>query len=627
MMKKGRLSHIGLLFMLLLAGLPLVAQDSLWIHQLDTTGITGQSALKIKSEEVTAGEAIRYAPGIFLRTTSAGGMQFVSAQGLNPQHLQLLWNGIPINSGMLGMNDLSLFSVGYKQEVSYSGMRQDLATGAIAGVVDVRSELLTEDGFRFGIRQSVGSFGQSSTAMSHHGGKQQHAWSSNLIMERAANNFRYNDYTVLPNVEKQQEHGSFKRFNWSPRWQWRARNGGVLQVITEHVYNFRHIPPTLVSPMFRATQEDKATRNLLRYQQQGEKLRHEFSGAYLYNYWYYKDIVLQREDENIEHLGFFRYQGDWRAAEHWQLFYGADVKLTSVSTPNYQDNQQEWGFDAHAGVHWRPVDYMKLTLLSKLSTRSLLPLYAPVSFEWSAWPGKKRKLKLWMRAGTDARFPTLNDRFWQPGGNPELKAERSIGGATGFSVPVLQDNRISWRLKSEAFLTYINDMILWQPTNKFYWVPQNIGNVRAYGILLEQQFAFANREHLFQINQSYGLNKSGSIKPIVPNDKTVGMQLPYFPIHSLKANVDYSWKGLGVGTDVQVYSRRFVTRDQGQQLDAYGLVNIHLSYRKPIHSWSFEGRFSVNNILDQYYEEIVYRPMPIRNYLFTIIINWNHVQN
>jgi vitamin B12 transporter len=627
MMKKGRLSHIGLLFMLLLAGLPLVAQDSLWIHQLDTTGITGQSDLKIKSEEVTAGEAIRYAPGIFLRTTSAGGMQFVSAQGLNPQHLQLLWNGIPINSGMLGMNDLSLFSVGYKQEVSYSGMRQDLATGAIAGVVDVRSELLTEEGLRFGIRQSVGSFGQSSTTLSHHGGRQQHAWSSNLLMERAANNFSYTDYTVLPNIERQQEHGNFKRFNWSPRWQWKVKNGGVLQVVTEHVYNFRHIPPTLVSPMFRATQEDKATRNLIRYQQQGEKLRHEFSGAYLYNYWYYKDIVLQREDENIEHLGFFRYQGDWRAAEHWQLFYGADVKLTSVSTPNYQDNQQEWGFDAHAGVHWRPADYMKLTLLSKLSNRSMLPLYAPVSFEWSVWPGKKRKLKLWMRAGTDARFPTLNDRFWQPGGNPELKAERSIGGATGFSVPVLQDNRITWRLKSEAFLTYINDMILWQPTNKFYWVPQNIGNVRAYGLLLEQQFAFEHREHLLQINQSYGLNKSGSIKPIVPNDKTVGMQLPYFPVHSLKANIDYSWKGLGVGTDVQVYSRRFVTRDQGQQLDAYGLVNIHLSYRKPIHSWSFEGRFSVNNILDQYYEEIVYRPMPIRNYLFTIIINWNHVQN
>jgi vitamin B12 transporter len=627
MMKKGRLSQIGLFFLLLLAASPLVAQDSLRSHQLDTSGVTGHKALKIKTDEVTAGEAIRYASGIFLRTSSAGGMQFVSAQGLNPQHLQLLWNGIPINSGMLGMNDLSLFSVGYKQEVSYSGMRQDLATGAIAGVVDVRSELLTEEGLRFGIRQSVGSFGQSSTTLSHHGGRQQHAWSSNLIMERAANNFSYTDYTVLPNIERQQEHGNFKRFNWSPRWQWKVKNGGVLQVITEHVYNFRHIPPTLVSPMFRATQEDKATRNLIRYHQQGEKFRHEFSGAYLYNYWYYNDIVLERADENIEHLGYFRYQGDWRAADQWQLFYGTDIKLTSVSTPNYDDNQQEWGFDTHAGVHWRPSEYMKLTLLSKLSTRSMLPLYAPLSMEWSAWTGKERRLKIWMRAGTDARFPTLNDRFWQPGGNPELQAERSIGGAAGFSLPVCQNDLMTWRLKSEAFITYISDMILWQPTNKFYWVPQNIGNVRAYGLLLEQQFTFEHRENLLRISQSYGINKSGSIKPIVPNDKTVGMQLPYFPIHSLKANIDYSRKGLGVGTDIQLYSRRFVTRDQGQQLDAYGLVNLHLSYIKPVKTWSVEGRFSVNNLFDQYYEEVVYRPMPIRNYLFTIIINWNHVQN
>jgi vitamin B12 transporter len=624
---KGQLQNLLLCSLLLLAGNSAFALDSLGIFLLDTSGVVGMKVLHPQPEQTTAGEAIRFAPGVFLRTTSAGGMQFVSAQGLNPQHLQLLWNGIPVNSGMLGMNDLSLFSVGYKQEVSYSTMRQDLAAGAIAGVVDIRTSVQDEAGYRISVKQSAGSFGQLANQLQHSGGKGQHAWAIRLNHEQAENDFVFNDYTVLPNVERRQIHGSFRRVNFTPSWQWSDKRGGVLQVISEHVYNHRHIPPTLVSPMFKATQEDKASRNMIKYIFAGDKISHEWSGAYVYNYWHYHDIVLNRAEENIEHLVFFRYQGEWKPIPSWKIFYGNDLKLTSVSTPNYSENKQEWGWDAHIGADWHPSEFWKLTYLSKISSRSSLPLYAPLSVELNHWVGRQRNLKWWLRAGTDARFPTLNDRFWQPGGNPDLKAEQSVGGAVGFSVPVWRNDITSWRWKTEAFFTFIEDMILWQPTNKFYWTPQNIGNVRTYGLISEQQFRWQKHHHSLLISQSYGFNRSGSIRAIVQNDKTVGKQLPYFPVHSFKTNLHYSWKTWKYGVDVQAYSRRFVTRDGGQQLDPYALVNIHAGYEKQLKSFHMEAKFSINNLFDQYYEEIVFRPMPTRNFLFTIIITWNHVQN
>jgi iron complex outermembrane receptor protein len=95
-------------------------------------------------------------------------------------------------------------------------------------------------------------------------------------------------------------------------------------------------------------------------------------------------------------------------------------------------------------------------------------------------------------------------------------------------------------------------------------------------------------------------------------------------LHSLKGTASWRWKGLFLLADLQIYSERFVTRDEGQAIPPYTLANITAGYRHSLKSFTLEGRCSINNLADQYYEEVVYRPMPGRNYLFSLIINWNH---
>src|SRR5690606_7090925 len=85
--------------------------DTLFIEEKIITGI---------SAERTVGGQLQKSSGVLLRNSTLGGVQTISAQGLNAQHVQVLWNDIPVQSGMLGVTDLSLFSVGYKQEVQYA---------------------------------------------------------------------------------------------------------------------------------------------------------------------------------------------------------------------------------------------------------------------------------------------------------------------------------------------------------------------------------------------------------------------------------------------------------------------------------------------------------------------------
>jgi vitamin B12 transporter len=600
--------------------------DSLPSSTLDTTTFVQNLLLKVESVTQTAGDAIQLNPGVFLRNTTAGGLQFVSAQGLNPQHVQILWNGVPVNSGMLGLSDLSLFTVGYRQEVGYSSNRQDLATGGLAGVVQLRSLPLLESGYRWGVRQSVGSFGQSATHLTHSGAKGKHQWALNLNADRAKNNYQFNDYTVLPNVEKRQEHAAFTRFSFSPRWHWKLTDSDRLSWYSETVFNEREIPPTLVSPMFKALQQDKTTRQQLKWSRIKANTYHEVSGTYLYNYWYYSDIVLSRVEENTENMAFLRYAGYVQIVPKWKVFYGADAKWTKVNTPNYKEGVSEYGLDVHAGTEWQALKWLNVRSLVKVSNRSRLPWYFPAMLRLNIQPGGKQDVQCWIRASTDIRFPTLNDRFWQPGGNALLQAERSISGAAGVSASWTLNERLTWKHSVETFVNRVSDMILWMPTNKFYWSPQNIGVVRAYGGVYDQQLRWQKVHHQLSATLSYAYNRSGSVKAIMNGDNTVGKQLPYFPVHSLKASGNYSWKGWLIASDVQMYSQRYVTRDEGHAIAPYQLLNLTAGYSRDWKSFGMKASISVNNLFDQYYEEVVYRPMPGRNLLFSLLINWNHVQ-
>jgi iron complex outermembrane receptor protein len=600
------------------------AQDSLMLQKVDTVDVFAAKSEQEIPVSYSAGEAVRSTPGIFLRSASIGGIQLVSAQGLNPQHIQILWNGIPVNSGMLGLSDLSLFTVGYKQEVAYTATQQEKTTGGIAGVVDVNALPLTGNGYQLILRQSVGSFGQSLTALDHSGKHKSHRWQISFSGERAQNDFKFVDYTILPNVEKRQQSGQFRKLNIYPRWEMKFKNGALLQWMNETVFNERHIPATLVSPTVTGLQNDKVTRNLLRWNYSKTMFQHEISAVYVFNYWYFKDELLQRAEENREQLGFLRYNGTVNLRPKWKLFYGSDVKYTQVKTPNYKKGVDEIGWDAHTGVEWQPSLYFKASALAKVSYRSNLPWNAPFNVEISGRVGKQRRLKLWWRGGFDARYPTLNDRFWLPGGNPDLQAEKSKGTGTGLQFSIDLSSHLIWKNKAEFFLTHINNMILWTPTNKFYWMPMNIGKILSYGLVYEQELAWCKGFHNFKIDYSYSFNRSGTTQSPIPNDKTLKKQLPYFPIHSFKMNGFYNWKSWKIATDVQAYSQRFVTRDEGQSIDTYGIWNFSLSYKHSFKSIELEGRAALNNLLNHYYEEVIYRPMPGRNFLFTFIFTWNH---
>lgn len=601
--------------------------DSIAFSSLTDTLILENVFVPPLTDSRTAGDMLRTVPGVFLRTSTAGGIQTVAAQGLQSQHVQVLWNDIPVSSGMLGVSDLSLFSVGYKQEVSYAIQNQELVTGGLAGVVNIKDKLGFQQGYFTGLRQSIGSFGQSLTSLYHQGAVKSHQWSVSGGYERAQNNFPFNDYTVFPNLVRTQKNGAYNRWHFYPKWQMNLKRGSVLSVFQEIVSSHREIPPFMVTPNNLALQNDFVARQMLKWSYKTSKMEHSVHGMFAYSNLYYEDFVLKRQQDNKEYLSFLRYQGSIKIHSNWKWSYGSDLKLTTVRTENYADGIREWGWDAHTAMQYQPAEYFSLKSMVKLTTRSGLGWYVPFLVESNAYLGKNRQWKLWVRTGMDTRYPTLNDRYWVPGGREDLLPEVNISTSTGTSVRFQIGKSLTWTHQAEAFFNRIKDMIFWMPTNRGYFQPMNVGKVLAYGATIQQSLDWVKGYHSISLRASYGWNRSGNMEKRFANDKSQWVQLPYFPVHSGKLSFDYTWKKLSFIIDGQSYSKRMVTRDGGNFVKPYSIFNTAVSYTQKIKMIELEGRMSFNNLLDEQYEEVRFRPMPGRNYLFTLFITWKHEKN
>src|SRR5690606_15705360 len=84
------------------------------------------------------------------------------------------------------------------------------------------------------------------------------------------------------------------------------------------------------------------------------------------------------------------------------------------------------------------------------------------------------------------KFPTLNDLYWVPAGNPNLKAETSTNLELQFSTSSLKlSNQIYSGFAFTVYRYDIQNYIQWQPTAFGYWRAENLKEIESNGLEME----------------------------------------------------------------------------------------------------------------------------------------------
>jgi len=244
--------------------------------------------------------------------------------------------------------------------------------------------------------------------------------------------------------------------------------------------------------------------------------------------------------------------------------------------------------------------------------RSITVLSPQLGAVWQPGPSWFR---LKGQVGRAYRAPTFNERFYEPGGNPSLRAESGWSAEGGAAVEVSTDAR---SLQSEVtlFVTRLRDQIVWQPSfvgpGLQVWRPSNLAQVFTRGL----EWTMAGQ---WRMGSEMALDGRLTFTHVAATDQSLaqarsyGKQLPYTPRQQLKTRVGGAWHGVRLDLSTRLVGPRYVTADETQALSPYQVVDLGIQVQRSIGPASVTVHLDVKNLLDEDYSVIRLYPMPPRH--------------
>lgn len=211
--------------------------------------------------------------------------------------------------------------------------------------------------------------------------------------------------------------------------------------------------------------------------------------------------------------------------------------------------------------------------------------------------------------GKNFRAPTLNDLFWNPGGNPLLQPENSIAAEAGMRLKGQQF--FPWRLNAAVYRSEIDDFIRWVPTNTGIWQPQNIETVLSRG--LEVNFIMAIIPEKLTVFATYTNNLVTKRASRIKDDPTIGNRLPYSPRIQYSGRIQAALGKSLWAAGWQHSGYRFTTlaNDPARVLAAYSTLTAEGRYSFAIGRQMATVFGQYNNVLREAYQLINRYPLPL----------------
>jgi iron complex outermembrane receptor protein len=122
---------------------------------------------------------------------------------------------------------------------------------------------------------------------------------------------------------------------------------------------------------------------------------------------------------------------------------------------------------------------------------------------------------------------------------------------------------------------------------------------------------------------SYSLTRSVIAGSDIPNDRSVGSQLIYAPLHHANLNLAAARGWFRAGMFTAWESRRYTTSDNSEWLPPDFMTGISAGAVIPAGPVSIKTEVKVNNITGTPVESVRNYPMPLRTFNIKITLTWS----
>ena len=594
-------------------------------------------------------------------------------RGTSPSHTQVLWNGMKINSPMIGTVDFSIIPAYFIDHATLLHGASSLTRtgGGLGGAVDMSTLPQFRQGYSLQYIQGVGSYQTFDQFLRFSYGNEHWSTSTRLVYATSENDFKYTNYDKKVDIRdemgniwssyhptERNKSGYFDDIHALQEVYYRDKQGNRFGLMAWYTHSLRGLPFLSVdyknNTDFKNEHQQDDLRTVCSWERYFDHWTVKSRGGYVwqdnaYDYSTTRQTATSSASTDITHSRslsqqtFVESNADWLPSDRWLVsanmaVYYNHVRSEDKSPFHIGDNYNlgRWEYSLSISARYRPVDRLSLSAIlreecykrgrfnGQKATGDFVPVIPALFAEYMAYDhsskGRKGRLVLKASVARNYRYPSMDDLYFKPGGNPDLRPEQGFSYDGGLEGGV-ERNSVSLKFNASAFDSYINDWILWTPNAKGYWQPSNLKKVHNYGTEMTATAEVKmKREWSLALTGNYAFTPSiNKSEQLADDDASYGKQLVYVPRHSSNVSARLSWKGFALQYQWTFYSERFTTTSNEVayitgRLRPYYMSNVSL---EKLFQWKkvhFSVKGIVNNLFGSEYVTVLSRPMPGRNF-------------
>jgi outer membrane cobalamin receptor len=569
-------------------------------------------------------EVLNETTPLFIKYYGTGGTATSSFRGTSAGHTQIAWNGININDPMLGQSDFSLLPSGMidRVMVSFGGASMDIGNGAIGGIINLENEPNWSKKTQIDVVSGAGSFGRYSGLVKISTGNSRFQSVIKGYINSSRNDFQYFDTTS----------------STGPTWRKRVNNQTLQKGYMQELY-FRKFDNVLSARVWYQSavrdlpgstqygyagekQSDESFRSIINYSIIKGRKEYFTTAAWMSTNLNYSSQLYSIDSRNKAQTLVLKGGMTSPLGDYSRLKIVLSNELNAIESNNYvrsvRRNNASVTISAERkkGKRFGAVILFRETLDDKTF---LVPDFS-AGFEFRVLRGEEHYLKL--NLSRNSKIPSLNDCFWNPGGNPDLKNEYAYSLEFGYKL----DQRISQSLtiSSEVnyFNNYIRDMIKWRPDTSYYWVADNIKNVNSSGFESSVSLKYMVNSLIFNLNAGYSYTRAVEINNLATD--TRGKQLVYVPENQVNSTFNISYRNIYTTWVTNYIGRTYISDNNSDFLEGYTLNNFSTGVKFLLRDNSLDLKFKIDNIFNAAYTTIAYYPQPGRSYFVVLSFHFNN---
>jgi vitamin B12 transporter len=591
-------------------------------------------------------EVLQARTPLALKYYGPGQLATIALRGTSAQHTAVLWNGLNITLPTLGQTDFALLPVGASTRVSIQpGPAAALyGSGAVGGAILLDAAPDWRAGPRGSVQLDAGSFGWFGSNFEERAASAAVAVRVAASYREAQNNYSYVVPEARGPVRYTLQNAALRhQWSFSPDLAWCVGRAGELTAAAWLTDTDREIQAGTGITGGQARERDQSRRLTLGYRHTAA--RGQWSGRVAW----FDDVLNYRDggaasnsrvrttQAQAEHTAALGTRGSLRLGAEAQHFvalvdgYGAvpiaENRAAAFALLRYDP---------------RPAVRLSANLRQAALPAGLAPLTPTVGLEWDLLPGVAtaapadsavaseagnpaaghsrihaltHSLTVKASAARSYRAPTMNERYWRPGGNPDLRPESGFGYEAGLRHRLAGPGGATLETGLTAFRQEVDDWVQWLPSARTgIWSPRNLRRVRSQGLEISTALRLRRGRYTGSAQLAYHLTDTRKTQGAPDDPDPVGVQLAFVPRHQASFGTDHRWRGWLASSTLVFSSFRYTNASGDTYLPGTVLLGATLGRTLPGPAGTRLLLLAqANNLLGQAYESYPGRPAPPRS--------------